>query len=73
MASLGLEADYMHAKVTPSWGRDDDARIEPTAPPCFDDLGMVPDLDFWRGLAFALPVSIALWVGLIWVIRQLLG
>ncbi|MDQ3541018.1 MAG: hypothetical protein M3440_10045 [Chloroflexota bacterium] len=27
---------------------------------------------FWHGLAFALPPSIALWVGLIWVIRQLL-
>ena len=27
---------------------------------------------FWRGLAFALPPSIALWGGLIWVIRQLL-
>ncbi len=28
---------------------------------------------FWQGLAFALPPSIALWVGLIWVIRYLLG
>ncbi len=27
---------------------------------------------FWKGLAFALPLSIALWVGLIWVILQFL-
>ena len=28
---------------------------------------------FWQGLAFAVPPSIALWAGLIWVIRQFLG
>ena len=28
---------------------------------------------FWKGLAFAVLPSIALWAGLIWVIRQFLG
>ncbi|HEV2072372.1 MAG TPA: hypothetical protein VGR29_01905 [Thermomicrobiales bacterium] len=48
-------------KVTPSWERDDDARIEPAVellpPPCFDDRGIVPALAFWRGLALCLATE----------------